>query len=201
DIDTTKKVIAIADDGWGMDENDINNKYLKVGYSKRENEPTVTPKGRNVMGRKGIGKLSLFSIAETIEVHSVKRKNRGRVLEKNGFAMNTKNIAKSIQAGNTTYAPDPIDKKNIKIQQGSTLFLRDLKKGVGTTEIFLRKRLARRFSVIGKEWDFSVCINGKEIEIKDRDYFTKIEYIWCIGPGSEKYRAYCTNYKKSEKVA
>lgn len=200
DIDTTKKVITIADDGWGMNETDINNKYLKVGYSKRENEPAVTPKGRRVMGRKGIGKLSLFSIAETIEVHSVKRKNGGRLLEKNGFLMNTKKIEETIKVGNTTYIPDPIDKRNIEIQQGTRIFLRDLKKGVGTTEPFLRKRLARRFSVIGKDYEFSVFINGKEIDIKDRDYFTKIEYLWCIGAGSEKYRAYCSNNKKSEKV-
>lgn len=199
-IDTTEKTITIIDDGYGMTKDEINNKYLKVGYSKRDNEPPVTPKGRRVMGRKGIGKLSLFSIAETIEVHSVKNKNGHGILEKNGFVMNTKKIKKSIEAGKATYNPDPVIRSKIRIQKGTKLFLRDLKKGMNTPEAFLRKRLARRFSIIGNEYDFTVVINGTEIDIKDRDYFGKIEYLWCIGDGSEKYRSHCTNCKKTEKV-
>lgn len=64
DILPDKGRIEIVDDGHGMDEHDVNNRYLRVGYRRRQDEdrPNRTPKhDRPVMGRKGIGKLSLFS--------------------------------------------------------------------------------------------------------------------------------------------
>jgi hypothetical protein len=53
------------------------------------------------MGRKGIGKLALFSIAETIEVHT----RSGS--EKHAFEMKTSGIRKAIAAGNN-YFPKPL---------------------------------------------------------------------------------------------
>ena len=79
-IDAQTGRITVVDDGLGMDLVDINEKYLTVGYERRKTEP-VTPSGRGVMGRKGIGKLSLFSIARSVEVHTVKNG------EKHGFRM------------------------------------------------------------------------------------------------------------------
>ena len=72
-IDPDGKWIEVADDGVGMSVADMNDKYLRVGYRRREAaDGRVTPKGRPVMGRKGLSKLSLFSIVDTIEVHSAK---------------------------------------------------------------------------------------------------------------------------------
>src|ERR1700749_44444 len=63
-LDLVDHKIVITDDGNGMDLNDINDKYLNVGYQKRDVEgPYTSTLHRHVMGRKGIGKLSLFSIA------------------------------------------------------------------------------------------------------------------------------------------
>ena len=61
DISEDPASITISDDGHGMSRNEINARFLKVGYRRREHAGPVTPKhGRLVMGRKGIGKLSLF---------------------------------------------------------------------------------------------------------------------------------------------
>ena len=199
-IDTNKKMITIQDDGWGMSKKDINNKYLKVGYNKRNFESTITPKGRHVMGRKGIGKLSLFSISNTIEVHSIKKNKQGKVIEKNGFIMDAKKIQKTITESGGTYFPQSVPKSKVLIKEGTKIILRDLKIGVDTTETYLRKRLARRFSIIGEEYDFSVVVNGDPISVEDRDYFNKIEYVWYIGDESKKYADYCTNKRKSMKV-
>ena len=56
--------ISIFDNGNGMTEDDINNRFLKVGYQKRNDSALSPILKRAVMGRKGIGKLSLFSIAK-----------------------------------------------------------------------------------------------------------------------------------------
>jgi hypothetical protein len=41
--------------------------------------------------------------------------------------------------------------------------------------------LARRFSIIGNEYNFRVIVNGEEISVKDRDYYDKVEYAWLYG--------------------
>ena len=74
-IDAKANSIVITDDGIGMTVKDMNKKYLRIGYRRREDKSLpgkLTDKGRQIMGRKGLGKLSLFSVADRIEVHSAK---------------------------------------------------------------------------------------------------------------------------------
>jgi HSP90 family molecular chaperone len=75
EIDTDAGRIVITDDGDGMTRDEINKKFLTVGYHRRvsgDAEATTTRLGRHVMGRKGIGKLSLFAIAAAVEIQTVK---------------------------------------------------------------------------------------------------------------------------------
>src|SRR5271169_13517 len=69
-IDRQKSSFLIKDDGGGMTEDDFQNKFLKIGYSKRKDQNVLPPKGRAFIGRKGIGKLALLSCANTIAVIS-----------------------------------------------------------------------------------------------------------------------------------
>ena len=59
------KRIIIWDNGCGMNDTDLQEKFLTVGYQRRSKESgdQTAGKGRPVMGRKGIGKLSVLSIA------------------------------------------------------------------------------------------------------------------------------------------
>ncbi len=194
-IDPKESTITIQDSGFGMNLEDINKKYLTVGYTKRTNEPPLTPKGRSPMGRKGIGKLSVFSIADVAEIYSVK------VGEKNAFKMVGEDIQTQIKDGAThDYLPDPLDVKSIDFKKGTLIKLSKIKKGLSTAEVYLKKRLARRFSVIGKEHDFMVYVNGKEINAKDRDFFDHIEFIWCLGKESEKFSKLCNSLEKNTTI-
>ncbi|MBK8910801.1 MAG: ATP-binding protein [Chlorobi bacterium] len=141
-IDSDK--IVITDDGNGMAKNDINNRYLSIGYQRR-NVPdgSITPKyQRKVMGRKGIGKLSLFSIARNITIYSVKDG------EKNGFQMLLADIEKKIQQEESTYYPAELNDFPPDLTRGTRIILRDLKKRQRQTPAALRKQLARRFSIL-----------------------------------------------------
>jgi hypothetical protein len=182
-IDEKNNRIIVKDDGHGMTEGDLNNKFLSVGYMRRENGEAATPKHkRNVMGRKGIGKLSLFSIANTIEVHSVKN------AQKSGLVMHLNKIKEAIQSKQEgTYHPDPVLPGAVKITKGTQITLTGLRKDIAKTHHFLRKRLARRFAVIGSKNKFVVKVNGEEISVQDRDYFSKIQYIWTFGPNGKEY--------------
>lgn len=190
DIDADMREIVIYDDGSGMTVDDINAKYLKVGYKKRESESNfgVTPKfERQPMGRKGIGKLSLFSIANMIEIHTVKGG------EANALRMNSDDIrAKIKNESSDDYYPESLPSDIVQISQGTKIKLSGVKKRIDRTDEFLRKRLARRFSIIGKS-NFSIEIDGHIVSARDRDYYVNIEYLWYFGDRSKRFVQICGN--------
>ncbi len=180
-VDKKNKTITIEDDGHGMTVDDVNNKYLRVGYKRREKPgEAMTPSfKRPVMGRKGIGKLSLFSIANVIEVHSIK----GGI--PHGFIMDLKQIEDAIKDSERDgtekqYKPEAISPETVKIDRGTRIILSNLKRQLRSDK-WLRRRLARRFSIIGEFHHFNIVLNDKLITIEDRDYFDKLQYIWTYG--------------------
>lgn len=178
-IDTGEETITILDDGVGMTRPEINQKFLNVGYRKREEEgPKTKVHKRHVMGRKGIGKLSVFSIARRVEVVSE------RDGAKTGFVMDRDDIRRQIEnAPDKPYRPDEIDTSTVTFPKGkgTRLRLRDFDKRINWTETYLRRRLARRFSVIGSRHNFEVSINGNPLTAKDRDFYRDLEFVWHFG--------------------
>lgn len=194
-VDTDSRTISVTDNGIGMTSSDLNDRFLYVGFKRREAGPSITARSRAVMGRKGIGKLSLFAIANTIQVESVKDGQRA------GLVLRTLDIRKEMTKGDGTYHPTPIDAKSIELDRGTKITLTDLRlRPTETTRNALRRRLARRFSVIGPELNFAVSIDGKEISVTDRDYFSKIEYLWSLGDVDDLYERHCPNATKSEHI-
>jgi hypothetical protein len=68
EIDKAKSVFSIKDDGNGMTAEDFQNKFLKIGYSKRKDGALRSGKERPFIGAKGIGKFALLSCAERVSI-------------------------------------------------------------------------------------------------------------------------------------
>lgn len=194
-IDVENGKITIQDDGHGMSVSDANEKYLTVGYERRSSGEGTSPGGRAVMGRKGIGKLSLFSIASTVEVHSVKDD------ETHGFKMNIDRIRNEASSGgNGIYNPEPIEANDIDdLDRGTRIILTDMKRRLNRTGPALRRRLARRFSVIGSRYNFNINLNGAPVTIEDRGYHDKLQYIWTFGEHGREIssRAHSIDYRSN----
>ena len=200
EIDKAKGRVVITDNGSGMTRAEVNSRFLNVGYQRRSD--TSRPKAergrtpglrRPVMGRKGIGKLSIFSVANDITVHTVKE---GEI---SALRMNAHDLRDAIEAedgSDATYYPEPLPDSDVEIERGTRLILSNLKRNLGQTPPALRRRLARRFSVIGSNHDFAVSVDGVEITVTDRDYFHKVQYLWTIGGGKAEYLGVTTNRKK-----
>lgn len=202
-FDAKTRTITIEDNGCGMNLEDINKKFLTVGYQRREVEGPTTPEGRHVMGRKGIGKLSLFSIADLVEVHSVKLDKAGKkILEKNAFELDARVIKKLIDEGkgHANYDPPALSLGRVQIRKGTRITLRDVKTKAAFRSGFLRRRLARRFGVIDPAHQFEVVVDGEPITIADRDYLKAIEYIWYFGDDGARYADDAENAKKKTAV-
>lgn len=123
-VDPNNDWIEIEDDGIGMSVDDLNGKYLRVGYRRRDEDAEhgcKTVKGRPVMGRKGLGKLSLFSIANVIEVQSAKDGHR------HGFRMSVPGIHEAVQE-KRPYHPEPLASDELAVTQGSKIVLREIKR-------------------------------------------------------------------------
>ena len=182
-IDAEPSEIRISDDGEGMDIEDINRKYLYVGYRRRENDEAFSKKfHRQVMGRKGLGKLSLLSIARCIEIHTKKESSKGEA-----FAIRLEDLQSCIAKGEKTYHPAEIEFKDELVEgvSGTTVIITDIKSSVNRTESYLRPRIAKRFSLrSNRENPFQVFLNDKEITTSDRGYQNKVDFIWC----TENYR-------------
>ena len=174
------KTVTIEDDGVGMTKDDVNQRYLHVGYQRR-----IDPKGlavtakwkRPVMGRKGIGKLSLFSIANIVKVYTTKNGTTS------GLEMNLEDIKKVIGSGAPVYHPTELPPSATPLKAGTRIVLEGLKKDLWKTPGALRKRLARRFSVLGASQHFQVFLDGKEVTVEDRGYFDLVQYGWTYGNG------------------
>ena len=168
--------IVITDDGCGMDDADLRGKYLKVGYQRRNGpKGDQTSEGRPVMGRKGIGKLSIFSIAENAKIFT-----RKKTTDPIGIEMDVANIQTAIKQGEK-YHPVQLEAADkVSGSSGTVIELRKLKKRVNATlDQHVRQRVARRFSVVSDQ--FQVFIDGEKITIKDRNYFSKLENAFVYG--------------------
>jgi hypothetical protein len=174
--------ITITDNGIGMTCAEINQRFLIVGYDKRKAEGGKSAiLNRPFMGRKGIGKLSVFSIACCIDIYSAAKS------EKNGLRLELSAIQDAIKS-DQVYHPLELSYRSTLPSAGTTIELTYLKKSrVGTTASALRKRLARRFAIIGRVGvngdKFDVSINEEPIGPKDRDDLKAIEYLWEFGNG------------------
>ncbi|PZE26109.1 ATP-binding protein [Curtobacterium sp. MCBD17_028] len=182
DATGTPTEVVITDDGRGMTQAQLNKQFLTAGYKKRDEEGTASPKWqRPYMGRKGIGKLSVFSLARVVEVYSAVADGTP-----NGFRIVVSDLEAAIRTPNTPYYPQPIPVPSNYAQKGTTLVLSDLKsKRAGLTAAALRKRLARRFDVLDDRapdaGGFHITVNGKRITWQDRQELKRLQFIWEFG--------------------
>jgi hypothetical protein len=189
-IDKDKNSFTIKDDGSGMTANDFQNKFLKIGYSKRRGGKSLSPKGRPFIGRKGIGKLALLSCADKITIISKAKKEKyiGGVIDNSEL---DQAITKDL-----TPQQYPLGKFNTVSftkytkghQQGTIIHFDGIKGGVKNSLILLRKIIALnfRFSLLDKS--FNIFLDGVKITYKDlSELAEKTEFVWNINDLNDPY--------------
>ena len=125
DNDTIKE-IHYLDDGEGMTFDELNAKYLVIGRNRRDNPiDQITLKRRKVIGKKGLGKLSVFGICDVIEVISIKDG------VKNHFKMD---IAEIKNSKSNAYKPELLIPKNSIAdanEKGTIILLKNIRRKSG----------------------------------------------------------------------
>ena len=72
--DKNKKAIILTDNGDGLSYDEINNKFLVIGRNRRieDGDKPSSKFSRKPTGKKGLGKLALFGVANTITIRTIK---------------------------------------------------------------------------------------------------------------------------------
>lgn len=207
-IDRDSNIFIIRDDGEGMDSYDFQEKFLKIGYSKRK-EGGVKSEGKNrpFIGRKGIGKLALLSCAERITVISKKvgKDFIGGVIDNAGL---DEAIKDDVSVGKYQLGDvDPVQMsyytKDFCSESGTMIVFDGIKEGINNRIDTIRKLIALyfRFSIIDNS--FNIILNGVPITIDElNDLVEDTQFVWTIGDCQDPYvREKLFNSDKLLKVA
>lgn len=154
------KYIEIKDDGLGMSFDELNEHFLKVGRNRRtELNIDETPSGRKVLGKKGLGKLSMFGIGKVIIVRTIKNG-----LE-NAFEMSLEDIKNN---KNDFYEPRIIT-NNVKTDEdnGTQIIIKQINRKSDFDLESIRISLLKRFKIFSE--DFVVHINNEDSLLINRN--------------------------------
>jgi uncharacterized protein (TIGR02391 family) len=172
------KRIEVMDNGVGMDFNEINQKFLRIGRKRREEKKgTKSPSGkRKVTGRKGLGKLAFFGIGNIIEISTIKKGSGKRIR----FTLDWNSI---ITTHNKDY--EPIYKLEIcpKKTQGTTIVLSDLKRKTAFEKEELAESISKLFNLFDNTFKVFITLNNDEkIIIDDKLKYKSIaaQFEWAF---------------------
>lgn len=153
DNDSGKKIV-VSDDGVGMDFDEINDNFLRIGKKRREVDDgySINHK-RKVSGRKGLGKLAFFGIGDTIEIKT--RKNGKEV----SFIMYWNDI---LNCSDAEYKPkfriNDCDGK----RTGTEIILSDLKRKSDFDKKALTESLSKLFNFFDQNFNVFITLNDDE---------------------------------------
>lgn len=189
-IDHHRGSFSIKDDGTGMDADDFQGKFLRIGYTKRANGKMQTPGKRPFIGAKGIGKLALLSCAERITIFS-KKKGEAYV----GGTIDNSGLDKAITNDLT---PDqyPLEAPDLELlaslskghASGTIIVFEGTREQIRSSVDHIRKMLALyfRFSILDK--DFSIYVNDEKVGLDDlTDLLDSTEFVWIINKYEDEF--------------
>lgn len=201
EIDRDTNTMVIYDDGVGMTEEDFQGKFLKIGYSKRNDGSTKTDRKRPFIGRKGIGKLALLSCAKNITILS-RAEGQGII----GGVISNEELDQAIQDDRSTQEyslgspKDEIwESSREKIKEHGTLILfENLNDEIRNRTEYIRKLIALHFKFSLIDSSFSIYVNGKQVTEKDlSELADNTEFIWRSEGFKDPFLDSCKSVKEA----
>ncbi len=171
--------IIVEDDGIGMTPDDINNRFLNIGYDRRDQAP-VSPSGRKVLGRKGIGKLAVFSLARVVDVYSQKDGQKaGCRLDFDDITLRNADPI-TIQDEQISLNPQHLSPNNT----GTKIVLSSMLKSISRSYSYVINRIVRSFDVNYENFKIFIRKNNEqflELSRSELDYSKYMDTIVTLG--------------------
>jgi hypothetical protein len=183
-IDKENNSLAVKDDGDGMTAEDFQNKFLKIGYSKRKDGSTSTRRKRPFIGRKGIGKLALLSCARRISVSTRKSANAeyvGGVIDNSGLNEAIKNDLTPDEYHLGKVDETLFQKYKQGHKRGTIIYFEDVNEGIRSSVDYLRRSIALYFRFSLLDNGFNIYVDGEKITLDHLDdLVNNTQFVWII---------------------
>src|SRR5258708_25882442 len=163
---TRASEVIVRDYGHGMNADELQKEFLPIGRNRRgANSNSVMSKNGKVRvtGRKGLGKLSAFGVANEMEVRAIQ----------DGNAITLQLVFSDMQEWGRTRPGAPYEPRVVNERTGKTkdpngveITLRGLFRTRRIDADAVRRGLARRLTMIGRKFD--VRVNGTQVGPGDR---------------------------------
>lgn len=199
DIRITSNSLVVEDDGKGMNATDFQRKFLNVGYSRRDDPSNKSQ--RNVIGRKGIGKLAMLSISKKVTLLS--RTKKGVVV---GGRVNNARLDSEIKKDGkyTLERLSESEKRSFTKVSGTKIVFEDIVIKLNSVDI-IRKYLATQFNFIfslSSSDSFTIKVNGSAVSVDDlKDLNNSTQFLWRIGDGDISFDDRFPNLKNEGKIS
>jgi uncharacterized protein (TIGR02391 family) len=170
--DVGEKKVIVEDNGTGMSFDEINDHFLRIGRNRRI-EKQESPCGRVPTGKKGLGKLALFGIGDTINITS--SNGDGGV----SFNLDWNEIL-NWQGGNYEPSFDILPQGDVS--KGTTITLTNLKRKTGFPLEEYAESIAKLFDFHGEFTVYLSLNDGDAIAIDNKTKYENItpEFAWDI---------------------
>ncbi|EAJ8306485.1 hypothetical protein FCU13_04730, partial [Campylobacter jejuni] len=201
DIVLNKTFLVVADNGKGLNVDELQKKYAKIGRNKDKENPINNLKERLPMGQKGIGKLAAFSLGDMYTVYT-KSINSDKWIT---FTLKYEELLSEENTHNVVYQeienlPTEFSQYNSN-QSGMIVKIEHLRRRVITsTTDNLKIHLSRRFYIASSKDNFKVKINDDEVSLESHIYYDSIELLVYFGYSTEEINELFPNVDASKKI-
>lgn len=189
-IDRANGNFAVVDDGHGMTQSDFQGKFLKIGYSKRQEFGAKSVGERPFIGAKGIGKLALLSCADRVMIASrVKGGNFvGGLIDNTDLGEAIKSDKSANEYELETLDAKKLDQLGVSPGHGTVIFFEKTKEDIRNRIEYIRKMVALnfRFSLLDEGFtihigEFGEDLSKRPIKLEDLDdLLGKTQFAWNI---------------------
>ena len=189
DINRENNTLTVTDDGIGMNEDEFQHQFLKIGHKKRLLREK-SPSGRRYIGAKGIGKLALLSCANQVTIVS-KSKNFDFI----GGQIDNQELDDAIKVDKESYEyllgdwDQGIIECGIPINdQGTIIYFNGLYPLMRNRLPFIKKLIALTFRFALLDEKFNIFVNGSRITIESlAEFLNDTEFCWTINDFSDEF--------------
>lgn len=132
-----KSVILIKDDGFGMSASDLEDKFFHIATGHKKDQRT--PRGRWMLGRKGIGRFALQRLGRQLTIYTKKEGHEEWKVEVNWDKFDSGGEVGDVRSGGTTKHPD----KMFESGTGTLLLVKNLREKFDGTSMQHVKRAVK----------------------------------------------------------
>ena len=190
EIDRKNHTFSIKDDGDGMTSANFQGKFLKIGYSKREEGGSKSSTGRPYIGAKGIGKLALLSCSKRISIFSKTSTTPyvGGVVDNEGLGSAIGHDKSTEEYPLEQLDLSLIDKLKDGHDKGTIIYFEGTNEQLRNSDAYIKMLLALsfKFSLLDKE--FTIHVSGVPVTVDDlKPLSDATQFLWTINGYADAY--------------